>query len=150
MKKPAQRYGDPRRNGLQGIEGPECERRFCGCGAGRFHGRLGGQWRAEVASSLKIVPPMWPVPCPPPRLLHASSGLLRRKRRRHRSLYLTRSNLANRGLNPKRCGVSANVIFLLVLSRLGSETRDYWTHWGLNPGPSACEADVIPLHHVPV
>jgi hypothetical protein len=24
-----------------------------------------------------------------------------------------------------------------------------WTHWGLNPGPSACEADVIPLHHVP-
>ena len=25
----------------------------------------------------------------------------------------------------------------------------YWTHWGLNPGPSACEADVIPLHHVP-
>ena len=25
-----------------------------------------------------------------------------------------------------------------------------WTHWGLNPGPSACEADVIPLHHVPV
>ena len=25
-----------------------------------------------------------------------------------------------------------------------------WTHWGLNPGPSACEADVIPLRHVPV
>ena len=25
-----------------------------------------------------------------------------------------------------------------------------WTHWDLNPGPSACEADVIPLHHVPV
>ena len=24
-----------------------------------------------------------------------------------------------------------------------------WTHWGLNPGPSACEADVMPLHHVP-
>ena len=24
-----------------------------------------------------------------------------------------------------------------------------WTHWGLNPRPSACEADVIPLHHVP-
>ena len=24
-----------------------------------------------------------------------------------------------------------------------------WTHWGLSPGPSACEADVIPLHHVP-
>ena len=25
-----------------------------------------------------------------------------------------------------------------------------WTHWDLNPGPSACEADVIPLHHKPV
>ena len=28
--------------------------------------------------------------------------------------------------------------------------RDKWTHWDLNPGPSACGADVIPLHHVPV
>ena len=26
---------------------------------------------------------------------------------------------------------------------------EQWTHWDLNPGPSACEADVIPLHHVP-
>ena len=25
-----------------------------------------------------------------------------------------------------------------------------WTHWDLNPGPSACEADVIPLHHEPM
>ena len=25
-----------------------------------------------------------------------------------------------------------------------------WTHWGLSPGPSACEADVMPLHHVPL
>jgi hypothetical protein len=25
-----------------------------------------------------------------------------------------------------------------------------WTQWDLNPGPSACEADVMPLHHVPV
>ena len=25
-----------------------------------------------------------------------------------------------------------------------------WTHWGLSPGPSACRADVIPLHHVPL
>ena len=25
-----------------------------------------------------------------------------------------------------------------------------WTCWGLNPGPSACEADVIPLHHKPL
>ena len=28
--------------------------------------------------------------------------------------------------------------------------RQTWTHWDLNPGPSACEADVIPLHHVPI
>ena len=28
-------------------------------------------------------------------------------------------------------------------------TAETWTHWGLNPGPSACEADVIPLHHKP-
>ena len=27
--------------------------------------------------------------------------------------------------------------------------RQKWTHWGLNPGPSACEADVISLHHAP-
>ena len=27
---------------------------------------------------------------------------------------------------------------------------EIWTHWGLNPGPSACGADVIPLHHVPL
>ena len=27
--------------------------------------------------------------------------------------------------------------------------KSKWTHWDLNPGPSACEADVIPLHHVP-
>ena len=25
-----------------------------------------------------------------------------------------------------------------------------WTHWGLSPGLSACEADVIPPHHVPL
>ena len=25
-----------------------------------------------------------------------------------------------------------------------------WTHWDLSPGPSACGADVIPLHHVPI
>ena len=31
-----------------------------------------------------------------------------------------------------------------------SRKRSEWTHWDLNPGPSACEADVIPLHHVPL
>ena len=32
----------------------------------------------------------------------------------------------------------------------GSQLQELWTHWDLNPGPSACEADVIPLHHVPL
>ena len=31
-----------------------------------------------------------------------------------------------------------------------SRFKGVWTHWDLNPGPSACEADVMPLHHVPV
>ena len=30
------------------------------------------------------------------------------------------------------------------------EDQHEWTHWGLSPGPSACGADVIPLHHVPL
>ena len=33
-------------------------------------------------------------------------------------------------------------LYLIICSQI-------WTHWDLNPGPSACEADVIPLHHVP-
>ena len=38
-----------------------------------------------------------------------------------------------------------------VLPRIcGHWSTDQWTHWGLSPGPSACEADVIPLHHVPL
>ena len=36
---------------------------------------------------------------------------------------------------------------IISLSKIGAWKK--WTHWGLNPGPSACEADVIPLHHVP-
>ena len=32
----------------------------------------------------------------------------------------------------------------------GSGNKKIWTHWDLNPGPSACGADVIPLHHAPV
>ena len=27
-------------------------------------------------------------------------------------------------------------------------SKPVWTHWALSPWPSACEADVIPLHHV--
>ena len=32
----------------------------------------------------------------------------------------------------------------------GRDYRAFWSYWGLSPGPSACEADVIPLHHVPL
>ena len=32
---------------------------------------------------------------------------------------------------------------------IAEQNFDKWTHWDLNPWPSACEADVIPLHHVP-
>ena len=30
------------------------------------------------------------------------------------------------------------------------EAVEAWTHWDLNPEPSACGADVMPLHHVPL
>ena len=30
-----------------------------------------------------------------------------------------------------------------------SNSMKKWTHWDWNPGPSACEADVMPLHHEP-
>ena len=30
------------------------------------------------------------------------------------------------------------------------QREQQWPHWDLNPGPSACEADMIPLRHEPV
>ena len=39
---------------------------------------------------------------------------------------------------------------LICLTQDGGSCKTIWTHWDLNPGPSACEADVIPLHHVPL
>ena len=36
-----------------------------------------------------------------------------------------------------------------MAARGAGATRE-WTHWDLNPGPSASGADVIPLHHEPV
>ena len=36
-----------------------------------------------------------------------------------------------------------------ILNACRAKARQMWTHWDLNPGSSACEADVIPLHHVP-
>ena len=38
-------------------------------------------------------------------------------------------------------------IGVFVLARQKADIM--WTHWDLNPGPSACEADVISLHHAP-
>ena len=37
--------------------------------------------------------------------------------------------------------------FQFMASTLAKQSS--WTHWGLNPGPPACWAGVIPLHHVP-
>ena len=33
---------------------------------------------------------------------------------------------------------------------LGVCIQSAWTHWDLSPGPSTCEADLIPLRHVPL
>ena len=37
-----------------------------------------------------------------------------------------------------------------VAQRMAPEQKSAWTRWGSNPGPSAREADVIPLHHEPL
>ena len=31
-----------------------------------------------------------------------------------------------------------------------ADSATKWNRRGLNPGPSACKADVIPLHHIPI
>ena len=57
------------------------------------------------------------------------------------------------GSNPtavicKRCDAHAPCnIATLYASNCGDKM---WTNWGLNPGPPACSAGVIPLHHSPV
>ena len=55
------------------------------------------------------------------------------------------------------CAIGGRSHLLLFVSTEGQclalrnrSATDQWTHWGLNPGPSACAADVIPLHHVPL
>jgi hypothetical protein len=47
-------------------------------------------------------------------------------------------------------GDSGNVRGVYALHRKECVFFEKWTHWDLNPGPFACEADVIPPHHVPV
>ena len=48
-----------------------------------------------------------------------------------------------------RVGRCHRVLFLHICIDAEFAMRDNWTYWGWNPGPSACEAGVIPLHHVP-
>ena len=47
-------------------------------------------------------------------------------------------------LDAARHGIALHHMIMKHLAKIAK-----WTHWDLNPGPSACEADVIPLHHVP-
>ena len=35
----------------------------------------------------------------------------------------------------------------IILSR--RKNQKWWTDWDMKPAPSACEADALPLHHVP-
>ena len=47
------------------------------------------------------------------------------------------------------CGRRPKCMPTLHAPTHASPVAQLWTHWDLNPGPSACEADVMPLHHVP-
>ena len=40
--------------------------------------------------------------------------------------------------------------YVLFFFAFWNKMVQVWTHWNLNPRPSACEADVMPLHHVPL
>ena len=55
--------------------------------------------------------------------------------------------------NVHACWASVGLVSFCAF-QIGLDSRfpscQKWTHWDLNPGPSACGADVIPLHHVPV
>merc|ERR1711884_996148 len=54
-----------------------------------------------------------------------------------------------RGKESKITSSKREVSALCLGSYSWADRLCYWTHWDLSPGPSACEADVIPLHHVP-
>jgi hypothetical protein len=49
-----------------------------------------------------------------------------------------------------RLQMPCDVEFGLMLSLADSAPTkaNKWTHWNLNPGRSACEAEVMPLNHV--
>ena len=40
-------------------------------------------------------------------------------------------------------------VYILLRQQDAYPPYEVWTHWGLSPGPPACWAGVIPLHHVP-
>ena len=67
--------------------------------------------------------------------------------------FLSHARLAQpaerKALNLVVGGSSPTVGVLMFLGCPPRARAAKWTHWGLNPGPSACKADVIPLHHVP-
>ena len=42
------------------------------------------------------------------------------------------------------------LVWLQQLRPASQTASTKWTHWDLNPGSSACEADVMPLHHEPL
>ena len=58
------------------------------------------------------------------------------------------SESSDRGSNPREASSSSARRRRARLLSV-SAAHNPWTHWGFNPGPSACKADVIPLHHVP-
>ena len=50
------------------------------------------------------------------------------------------------GVPSIKCDMLVRMAKMWRKTCMGRQKR---THWDLNPGPSACEADEIPLQHVP-
>ena len=54
-------------------------------------------------------------------------------------------------LSYSRCCLACrHSVFVQLVVLSAQHWHMAWTHWGLNPGPSECGADVVPLQHVPV
>ena len=91
---------------------------------------LGAVWRVQrvVLLHFAVAPYVWP------------------QARLAQSAERNALNLVGVGSSPM-VGVLAGLVLSMVVVFWGWLWT--WTHWGLNPGPPACKADVIPLHHVP-
>ena len=61
-----------------------------------------------------------------------------------------RSERRGRRERPQKSTVDRNCLLRTTNTCDVISIRTRWTHWDLNPGPSACEADVMPLHHAPL